>query len=132
MDASILTERLHDVKAVGPGRWIARCPAHEDSSPSLSVAERDDRILVHCFAGCPLEDICEALGVFVGELFATKQAADRSRTGLTPSERLELLQHEATVVLMITEKIVQRGCRPVSGETDRLLVACDRIYALKR
>lgn len=40
------------------GRWKAsgamvRCPAHKDSSPSLSIGQmKDGRLLVHCFAGC--------------------------------------------------------------------------------
>jgi len=41
--------------------WIARCPAHEDSSPSLSLTERNGRLLVRCFAGCPQNAVIEAL-----------------------------------------------------------------------
>jgi len=43
--------------------WIARCPAHEDRSPSLSITYIDGRVLVHCFAGCELSDILKALGM---------------------------------------------------------------------
>lgn len=49
------------------GRWAGRrgtcrCPAHEDSSPSLSVSEtRDGRVLVHCFAGCDQMAVIDAL-----------------------------------------------------------------------
>ncbi|MEQ1719447.1 MAG: toprim domain-containing protein [Hyphomicrobium sp.] len=33
--------------------WIARCPAHADSTPSLSINETGDgKLLVHCHAGC--------------------------------------------------------------------------------
>jgi putative DNA primase/helicase len=36
-----------------PSGWIARCPAHEDRNPSLSLKDGEDgRILVHCHAGC--------------------------------------------------------------------------------
>ena len=35
------------------GGWMARCPAHHDREPSLSIREADDgKILVHCHAGC--------------------------------------------------------------------------------
>ena len=40
---------------------IARCPAHDDRHPSLSIAERDGKLLLHCFAGCDYHDIVEAL-----------------------------------------------------------------------
>jgi DNA-binding transcriptional ArsR family regulator len=40
---------------------LAHCPAHDDRNPSLSVTERDGRILVHCHAGCPSERVIDAL-----------------------------------------------------------------------
>jgi hypothetical protein len=40
---------------------VARCPAHQDGHPSLSIAEQGDRILVHCFAGCSQEAVIDAL-----------------------------------------------------------------------
>jgi putative DNA primase/helicase len=37
----------------GSGGWTARCPAHDDQTPSLSVRDADDgMVLVKCFAGC--------------------------------------------------------------------------------
>jgi putative DNA primase/helicase len=39
-------------RRVGRG-WSARCPAHNDHTPSLSINEGNDgRVLVRCFAGC--------------------------------------------------------------------------------
>jgi hypothetical protein len=42
-------------------RWMARCPAHEDRSPSLSIIERNGRVLVHCHSGCAQADVIAAL-----------------------------------------------------------------------
>ena len=39
---------------------MARCPAHDDHNPSLSITERDGKVLVHCFAGCTQEAVWEA------------------------------------------------------------------------
>ncbi|MCV5231644.1 CHC2 zinc finger domain-containing protein, partial [Escherichia coli] len=50
--ADVLLERLAGVRLVGAGRWMACCPAHPDRSPSLSIRVLDDKILLHCFAGC--------------------------------------------------------------------------------
>lgn len=41
--------------------WVVRCPAHNDRSPSLSIADADGRVLVHCFAGCEQEAVIDAL-----------------------------------------------------------------------
>ena len=42
--------------------WIARCPAHDDRKPSLSVREaKDGRVLIRCHAGCDQETVVAAL-----------------------------------------------------------------------
>jgi len=37
------------------------CPAHDDQWPSLSVTERDGRLLVYCHAGCAQSAVIDAL-----------------------------------------------------------------------
>lgn len=55
---------LKGVKQTGRDKWMALCPAHEDSSPSLSVGVGDGgRLLLNCFAGCAFEAILDASGV---------------------------------------------------------------------
>lgn len=70
------TDLLSRLAGVRPSRgaWIARCPAHDDRSPSLSVKEgRDGRILLRCWAGCSVPDICSALGISIRDLFASTE-----------------------------------------------------------
>jgi hypothetical protein len=63
-------DRLRGVKGSGSGGYEALCPAHEDRTPSLSIAEGEDgRVLIKCFAGCPTEAVVEALGLKMGDLF---------------------------------------------------------------
>jgi putative DNA primase/helicase len=40
---------------------VARCPAHDDRNPSLSLKDADGRVLVHCHAGCAQRAVVEAL-----------------------------------------------------------------------
>lgn len=62
---------LVQAQRTGAGRWKARCPAHADRSPSLSIrAGADGRILLHCFAGCALDSILAALKLARRDLFA--------------------------------------------------------------
>jgi putative DNA primase/helicase len=63
-----LLSRLNGVRKTGRG-WSARCPAHDDRRPSLSIRESNGRILVYCFAACSLRNVCEALGIQVKDLF---------------------------------------------------------------
>ena len=44
--------------------WMCKCPAHEDDTPSLSVAVGDKvPVLATCFAGCEFDAIRGALGI---------------------------------------------------------------------
>lgn len=49
--------------------WVARCPAHQDTTPSLSITPRNDKVLLKCFAGCTAQAIVEALGLTMADLF---------------------------------------------------------------
>lgn len=62
MVAETIAAALHGRK-VGVG-WIARCPAHDDRRPSLSIKDGDDgRVLVRCHAGCDQTRVIETLAV---------------------------------------------------------------------
>jgi putative DNA primase/helicase len=68
MTAPEFVERLSGVEAVAKG-WIACCPAHADRDPSLSIAEKDGKVLVHCHAGCSTDAIVQAVGLTMSDLF---------------------------------------------------------------
>lgn len=59
MTAAQIAERLHGRKS-GTG-WVARCPAHDDTAPSLSLRDADGKVLVHCHAGCGQREVINAL-----------------------------------------------------------------------
>lgn len=65
MKAEIILERLEMVRKTGSNKWIARCPAHQDGTPSLSITEVNsgERVLIHCHAGCGALDILESVGL---------------------------------------------------------------------
>ena len=61
-------EHFEDLQRCGDG-YKALYPAHVDSNPSLSISKGDDgRILVHCFAGCPPQDILDYVGLQMADL----------------------------------------------------------------
>jgi putative DNA primase/helicase len=62
--------------------WMARCPAHDDRNPSLSIAEGEEgRTLLKCQAGCATDRVVATAGLTLADLFAEK--AQRSQTPRT-------------------------------------------------
>jgi hypothetical protein len=59
MNAEAIAKALRGRK-VGGG-WTARCPAHDDRNPSLSIRDVDGKVLVRCHAGCDQAQVIEAL-----------------------------------------------------------------------
>ncbi len=49
-------------RRIGAGQWMARCPSHDDSTPSLSISEGEGgKALVRCHAGCTQVEVIDAL-----------------------------------------------------------------------
>jgi len=65
---------LSGVRSRSDNRWLAFCPAHEDKNPSLSLLQTHDRLLMYCWAGCRVVDICAAIGIGLLELFHNRHA----------------------------------------------------------
>lgn len=87
MTAETIAHALHG-RRTGAG-WVARCPAHDDRSPSLSLREAEGKVLVHCHAGCSQADVIEALrsrGLW----------PDKERPEWTPEQRRKWGQQRRT------------------------------------
>lgn len=64
-----------NLKRVGAG-WMAKCPAHEDGTASLSVGQAEDgRVLLNCQAGCTTEDVLANMELAMSDLFPPRLEA---------------------------------------------------------
>ena len=101
-DPAKLLDRLKSVRARADaaGSWSARCPAHDDKTPSLSVTLKDGRLLLCCFAGCRADDILRACGLswadlkVEGSAVATEPNCARADAKTYPTARAGLLDLE--------------------------------------
>ncbi|WP_030779296.1 phage/plasmid primase, P4 family [Streptomyces sp. NRRL S-920] len=75
--------------------YLALCPAHGDSRPSLRIWRGDDgKVRLSCRAGCPNEDVVKAAGLTWSHLF------DTTGPGITaPRERPALVGAGPTAAL---------------------------------
>lgn len=58
----MVLEKLHRVTRTGENQWEARCPAHADNAPSLSLTTgRKRTVVMDCHAGCEYTSVVAAL-----------------------------------------------------------------------
>jgi len=60
---------LQGVQPKGSNQWVARCPAHDDKDPSLSIKLSDGKILLKDFGGCDTPGIIKTLGLTMSHLY---------------------------------------------------------------
>jgi hypothetical protein len=132
MDEHDFLARLERVKRTGTGRYLAKCPAHPDRSPSLTVRILDDKkILLHCFSGCDVSAVVSALGLSLADLFPDRQenTASAPKRELGPWYGMDVLQalKDELVVVQIAAEMMATD-RPLSTDDRiRLLLAKRRI-----
>jgi hypothetical protein len=129
MNSSLVLQRLEHVRKTGCGRWVCRCPAHNDRNPSLAIRELEDgRILLHCFAGCEVERILDAVGLALEDLFPERVGGDlskRERRPFNPADVLHCLSFEAIVLCQYATSLA-KGEALSSDAKERLLIAAKR------
>ena len=76
-----------------PNNYRARCPAHDDKDPSLSITDLGDKWVLHCWAGCSNGDILAAAGLSWAALFSRTNQTVKAM-GPTAAEKLSVITHE--------------------------------------
>jgi hypothetical protein len=126
-----ILDRLDGVRRSGAGRWRARCPSHGSRGGSLAIAEKDDRVLLHCFAGCETGDVLASLGLELADLFdrPLDHSRDRLRRAWSVSDVLATAMAEVAVVAIVAADLAER--RPISpSDWYRLSQASSRLARL--
>ncbi|RZO82751.1 MAG: DNA primase [Oceanococcus sp.] len=114
-----LLSRLSKVRQTSGDAWIASCPGplHEkgDRKPSLSIKETSDqKVLIHCYAGCCASEILGGIGLTLRDLFPDAlesckplPAQQRKRYGQA-LEALRALTLECLIVCIAAERIAEK------------------------
>ncbi len=135
MTADRILRRLDSVRSSGQGRWLARCSGHEDKRPSLSIRELDDgRILLHCFAGCSVEEVVAGVGLELQDLFPNRpQSQDYVRGKRRPFPAADVLRALAdeSMIVVVAAANIGHGEALTDDDRARLLVAAERIQTAR-
>lgn len=122
----LLLDRHPDARKCGT-RYIARCRAHQDASPSLSLSRgQDGCALIHCFAGCTPRDVLAAVGLQLRDLFPRSEMRQPKRG---PSRAA--VEHERRIVT-IGISLLAQGATLSATDLQRLETARRRLTELER
>lgn len=129
MIADKILPLLEKVKSTGKDSWVACCPAHPDKTPSMAIREQDERVLLHCFAGCDVYEIVSAVGLEVSDLFPESRESHKPLSRPFPAS--DILRCLATESLFVSfcAKDLNEGKQLCHSDIQRLDKATNRIYA---
>lgn len=65
---------FNKVKQLKSNSYQCQCPCHNDKTASLTISYENNRILMHCHAGCNINDILLQTGLRMSDLYNEKVA----------------------------------------------------------
>lgn len=128
----------HMLRENGRDRWRACCPAHGGSNPSaLSIGiGQDDAVLLKCWQGCSVDQVAQALGLELADLFPPRPQPGhgsgpmKRRRLISAGQALDLLDSEMTLAIVCSADMANGV--PLSEETrQRLLQGAARVSVLR-
>jgi putative DNA primase/helicase len=109
-------------KRTGSNSYAAKCPAHEDRTPSLSLTDTGDGLtLWHCHAGCSQTDVRDALidcGLWEAQ----------GRTGNPPKPKAKPPEKPSADNGGKARWLWQRS-RPIQGTIAEVYLRCERVIS---
>lgn len=126
---------LDKVKRTGQDSYIACCPAHGDKNPSMTIREVDDgRILMHCFAGCSVEEILGSIGMTFDDLFPEDMSHDHKRPERQPFNARDVLAavSSESLIVAIAGADIANGKPTTTEDRKRLALAVSRLQEAAR
>lgn len=112
--------------------YSTKCPAHEDNNPSLSVSQGNDgKLLMKCFTGCSIDDICNSLSIEKRQLFP-------STNNILPRKLTEYHYKDEQGNILYWKVRLEPGCngksksfycerKLASGQTVKNLEGCRKV-----
>ncbi|MBQ8301418.1 MAG: DNA primase, partial [Clostridia bacterium] len=89
MNINEVLSHFENVKKNG-SQYQCRCPSHADDKASLSICEKNGKILLHCHAGCNTADILSSVGLAFEDIGSKKKSYKwRERLEYTTKKHIE-------------------------------------------
>lgn len=127
---------LTQARPTSRGKWVLKCPAHDDQAESLSISNgRDGRVQFFCSAGCHFYDFVEGFGFDYCEINSRPETPPqealktaRGRAAYKKAQQERQIAHAAACARvrkleLIHDELGRRVCRmPLGAERNRILI----------
>lgn len=110
-----ILNRLEKVRKSG-SKWQARCPAHDDRSPSLTISERPNGdVGIYCHAGCDTQAVMNAIGLEMKDLFSDS-LSPRDKAQYRLDSLWDEYRKADTVIAFYQSDITLNGFKSINKE----------------
>lgn len=130
--AESILSKLEKVRQIGDGKCMACCPAHDDKTPSLSVRDTGENMLIHCFAGCCADDVLATVGLTWRDLYRDEgkasfvAAASAASRIIKPPAQIDIERR----ILQIAAADLRAGLTLSAEDRARVALAKERVEGL--
>lgn len=104
------------------------CPAHDDRNASLSIKIAEDgRVLIHCFAGCDIQNILSAVGLTLDDIIPERiDMLKPTGKAFNPYAILKSMKDDALFVYMCASHI-EKGEQLEETDKEKLLQTVQKL-----
>jgi len=121
-----LLNRLQKVRKIGTDEWVASSPTRSDRTPSLFIKyDTNGNILLHDFGGSSVDEICNAIGIELSDLFPDNGKEYKPQR-FNAHNVLVAMRQEVLIVALCAVDIVA-GKNITEEDKDRVLLASQRL-----
>ena len=121
-----LLNRLQKVRKIGTDEWVASSPTRSDRTPSLFIKyDTNGNILLHDFGGSSVDEICNAIGIELSDLFPD-EGKEYKPQRFNAHNVLVAMRQEVLIVALCAVDIVA-GKNITEEDKDRVLLASQRL-----
>ena len=110
LSAESIALSLDKGRRIKTDHYAACCPAHDDRTPSLSITQVSDKVLLYCHSGCSQSEVIDAL--LSRGLWTKKSEVQDVATPAFTKDELEYLQ----LYCLIYRDNVRKGYTPTKEE----------------
>jgi len=125
---------LNNLKLIKSDHWLATCPAHNDTNPSLAITELPDgRVLLNCWSGCTAKEVVNALRLTLRVLYPQPDNPSQSQAmSVWERHRLRKKLRFEELVIAIYEAQVKKSIPFSNSDLLRVCTAFLNVNELQK